>query len=117
MQMIGNRLHIHVAIEGEMTDGNQDGVFDTGQPDLAGVAIADRFVARHEGKDIMHEFAKIAVGAVVEQFGTGHRQGQRSLGPGDFATTKHLIARRLATLGLGFLAWQGASPESGDVRY
>jgi hypothetical protein len=74
-------------------------------------------MARHEGKDIMDELAKVAVGAVIEKFGTGHRQWQRSLGPGDLAATKHMVTLRLATLGLGFLARQDASPESADVGY
>lgn len=49
-----------------MADGNQDGVFDAGEPDLAGMTIANRFMARHERKDVMHEFTKVPVGAVVE---------------------------------------------------
>jgi len=67
--------------------------------DLPGVAVADRFVARHEGKYIVHEPSEVPVGVVVEQFGAGYRQRQRSLGFRAIAAAGGLVA-----LGLGFSA-------------
>jgi hypothetical protein len=37
------------------------------------MTIADRLMAGHEGKDVVHEFTKVAVGAVIQEFRTGYR--------------------------------------------
>jgi hypothetical protein len=59
-----------------MTNRDQDGVFDSRQSDLPGMAVANGFVPRHKGKDIMYESSEVAIGTVVEKFRTGYGQRQ-----------------------------------------
>src|SRR3984885_14661121 len=106
MQMVGDRLDVDIAVEAEMADRDQDRIFDTREPDLLGMTVADRLVARHEGKDVVHELAKVAVGAVVQEFGTGHRQRQTAPRLDGLRATRCWTALRFC-----FLARQGCSPD------
>src|SRR5271167_2678862 len=110
MQMVCDRLDVDVAVEAEMADRDQDRILDAREPDLLGVIVADRLMAGHEGKDVVHELAKVAVGAGVQQFGTGHRQRQPAPRLERLSTT-----RRLAALSFDFLARQGCSPDGRRV--
>jgi hypothetical protein len=76
VQVIGNGLDVDVALEAEMADRNQGCVFDAGKADLPRVTVAHGLVPRHERKHVMHEAAKVAVGAAGQEFRTRH--GQRN---------------------------------------
>ncbi len=50
IQMVGHRLHVHVAVERQMRDRNQHRVFDAGKPDRRAVAGADLLVVRSKAE-------------------------------------------------------------------
>src|SRR5271167_2861467 len=106
MQVVGDRLDVDIAVKTEVSDRDQDRILDAREPDLLGMTVADRLMARHEGKDVVHELAKVSVGTVVQEFGTGDRQRQPAP-----RLERLRAARRLAALSFDFLARQGCSPD------
>ena len=67
IEVIGHRLHVHVAVERQMRDRDQHRVFDAGKPDRLAVAGADAFVMRGKAEQRMHQMAEFPVAAVGQK--------------------------------------------------
>ena len=77
MQMVGNAVDADIAFLGrQVTDRDQNRVFDADQADARTVSGAHRFMARKQSKKIVHQLAEMPVRSVHQQFRPGDRQGR-----------------------------------------
>ena len=105
--MVGDRLHVHVAVLRQMRDRDQHGVFDAGEADHPGVAGADALVVRREAEQRVHQMAELPVAPADQQFRP--RGGERQV------RAAARLARRALAAGLRALRGM-ASPASRILR-
>ena len=65
--MIGDGLHVHVAVLRQVRDRDQHGVFDAGEADDLGMAAADALVMRRKAEQGVHQMAELPVAPVGQQ--------------------------------------------------
>jgi hypothetical protein len=75
MQVVGDRLDVHRALDRQMCDGNEHRIFDAGEPDDFGVAAADLLMPGEEAEQAVHQVPELAIRAVDRELGP--RNGQR----------------------------------------
>ena len=75
--MIGDGLHVDVAIERQVSDRDQDGIFDAGEADHPGMSAADALVMRGKSEQGVHQMAEPPVAAIGQQLGPRDRERHR----------------------------------------